>query len=145
MIILHKLYEFNLPVAEMITIYILFIRSILEYSCVIWHSSITVEECVSLERVQKTALRIILKSDYCDYSTALKLTNLKTLKERRKDLSLSFAKKCLKSGKSADLFPRNKKNLNLRPKEKYFVTPARTERLARSTIPYLQRLLNEEC
>ena len=118
MIILHKLYEFNIPVEEMITIYILFIRSILEYSCVIWHSSITVEECVSLERVQKTALRIILKNDYHDYFTALKLTHLQTLKERRKCLSLTFAKKCLKSEKSADMFPRNMKNEKLWPKER---------------------------
>ena len=31
----------DLPIEEMINIYILFIRSLVEYSCVVWHSSIT--------------------------------------------------------------------------------------------------------
>ena len=68
MMILHKLYDFNLPLEEMINIYILFIRSMVEYACVVWHSSITDEESRSIERVQKTALRIILKEEYSDYS-----------------------------------------------------------------------------
>ena len=144
MIILHKLYEFNLPIEEMVNIYILFIRSILEYSCVIWHSSLTEEESKNFERVQKTALKIILKNNYEGYYSALSLANLQTLRYRRKLLSLSFAKKCLKSGKNSDLFPMNMKNVNLRKKEKFYVTLARTERLAKSTIPYLQTLLNEE-
>ena len=61
MIILHKLYEFNLPGDEMVNMYILFIRSVVEYICVVWHSSISNEESNNIERVQKTALRIILK------------------------------------------------------------------------------------
>ena len=143
MIILHKLYEFNLPVEEMVNIYTIFIRSVVEYACVVWHSSISVEECNNIERVRKTALRIILKSDYQTYSVALKIACLPTLKERREQLSLSFARKCIKSDINSDLFPENVKLVNTRQHEKYFVTPARTERLARSTIPYLQRLLND--
>ena len=71
MMILHKLYDFNLPLEEMINIYILFIRSMVEYACVVWHSPITDEESRSIERVQKTALRVILKEEYLDYSSAL--------------------------------------------------------------------------
>ena len=68
----------------------------LEYSCVVWHSSITEEEIRSIERVQKTALRIILGEDYSDYSSALEITGLSTLNERRTTLSLNFAKKMYK-------------------------------------------------
>ena len=142
MIILHKLFEFNLPAEEMVNIYILFIRSMLEYSCVVWHSSITEEENISIERVQKTALRIILNEHYSDYTSALELSGLETLCERRTQLSLNFAKKCLKDDRNADLFPLNVKTVNTRPHETYYVTPARTDRLARSTVPYIQRLLN---
>ena len=78
MIILQKLYDFNLPNEEMINIYILFIRCMVEYCCVVWHSSITEEERTSIERVQKTALRIILKEDYVDYRSALELTGWTT-------------------------------------------------------------------
>jgi hypothetical protein len=144
MLILHKLFEFNLPIEEMINIYTLFIRSVAEYSSVVWHSSITEEESNNIERVQKIALRIILNEDYSDYASALEMSGLLTLRERRKNLSLNFAKKCLRSDKSQDLFPLNVKNVNTRPHEKFFVTPARTERLARSTIPYLQKLLNQQ-
>ena len=144
MIMLQKLYEFNLPTDEMLNIYILYIRSMVEYCCVVWHSSITEEECTSIERVQKTALKLILREDYTDYTSALHLTGLDRLKDRRTQLALSFAKKCLKNKTCGDLFPLNEKSVNTRLHEKYFVTPARTERFAQSTIPYLQRLLNDQ-
>ena len=115
-----------------------------EYCCVVWHSSITEEERNSIERVQKTALRIILKEDYVDYRSALEMTGLESLHERRAQLALNFAKKCLKSEKTSDLFPLNIKTVNTRPHEKYVVTRARTERLAKSAVPYLQRLLNNQ-
>ena len=87
MIILEKLYAFNLPVEEMVNMYILFIRSVLEQSCIVWHSSITVDDSNAIERVQKTALRIILAEDYSDYHSALQLTELSTLIKRRSQLS----------------------------------------------------------
>ena len=127
---------------EMVNIYILFIRSIVEYCCVVWHNSIMEEESNHIERVQKIALRIILNEDYTDYSSALELSGIETLKQRRTRLSHNFAKKCIKTNLSSNLFPLNIKAVNTRPHEKYHVTPARTERLAKSTIPYLQRLLN---
>ena len=119
MIILQRLYNFDLPVDDMIEIYVSFIRSLLEYLCVVWHSSITMEESNAIERVQKTALKMILRDNYLDYQSALDLTGLSTLSERRKQLSLNFARKCLKSEESADLFPLNVKSVNTRPHEKY--------------------------
>ena len=133
----------NLPICHMINIYILFIRSIVEQSCIVWHSSLTEDDHSALERVQKSALRIILDSQYTDYQSALILTNLDTLRCRGKYLCLKFAQKCVKKGSLNDLFQLNKKNVNTWPHEKFFVTKAKTERLAKSTVPYLQRLLNE--
>ena len=82
MIILHKLVKFHLPTEEMVEIYILFIRCMLEYCCVVWHSSITEEESTNIERVQKTALRIILGHTYTDYKSALEVTGLDNLSVR---------------------------------------------------------------
>ena len=82
MLILHKLYEFNLPLEEMINIYILYIRSILETSAVVWHSSIKQCDEMVLERVQKVALRIILNDDYESYFHALHATGLTTLSQQ---------------------------------------------------------------
>jgi hypothetical protein len=66
-----------------------------------------------------------------------------TLKERRDHLSAKFAAKCVKSEKSSHMFPLNGPNVfNTRNHEEYFVTPARTKRLANSAIPSMQRMLN---
>ena len=121
----------------------LYIRSLVEQSSVIWHSSITQDECLEIERVQKVALRIIMNQNYVTYENALCITGLMTLKERRDHLSAKFAAKCVKSEKSSHMFPLNGPNVfNTRNHEEYFVTPARTKRLANSAIPSMQRMLN---
>ena len=146
-ILLHKLFEFAVPEKDLVTIYVLFIRSILEQSCVVWHSGITREEEMSLERVQKACLRVILKDKYDNYEDALKRTNLITLAERREKLCLNFAIKCTKHEKNMEMFPLNKSkhsmSTNMRQHEKYEVQFSRTTRLEKSAIPYLQRLLNQ--
>ena len=142
MIILRNLNTFHVPREEMINIYCLYIRSVAEQSSVVWSSSITSGEINDLERIQKVALRIILKSEYIDYENALRTTNLKTLKSRRSMLSLRFAIKCTKSDKTCDIFPQNQNLTNTRHSEKYFVTKAKTSRLAKSAIPNMQRQLN---
>ena len=143
MSIMHNLYGFKLPVLELIDVYILYIRSVIEQSSVVWNSSITQQECIEIERIQKAALRIILKENYVSYANALCITGLPTLKDRRDHLARKFAEKCVKSEKSNHLFPLNGANLfNTRHHESFFVTPARTQRLATSAIPSMQRELN---
>ena len=142
MLILHNLSKISLTLDEMIQIYTLYIRSVLENSAVVWHSSISRGEELEIERVQRCALRLILGERYSTYEDALMVTNLKTLNERRVQLCRAFAKKCVKNG--SDLFPLNSKKNHTRNHEKYFVTNAKTSRLAKSAVPYLQRLLNLE-
>ena len=144
MILLKNLFAFNVPMEDMIEIYILYIRSVVEQSAVVWHSSLTGGEQLDLERVQKVALRIILKDDYTGYSDALELTGLDTLKSRRKKLCRNFAKKCAKNELTKDMFPLNETQVNTRNPEKFCVPFARTGRLANSAIPYMARLLNEK-
>ena len=142
MLILRNLYQFDVPVLDLIEIYILYIRSVVEHSAVVWHSSLTKGEQKDLERVQKVALKIILKENYTSYEEALTATGLDTLTARRTKLCLNFSRKCTASEKTAHMFPENNSITTTRNPEPYFVTPARTERLAKSAIPYMQRLLN---
>ena len=144
--LLHKLVDFGVPLDDLLTIYILYVRSILEQSCQVWHSSLNLENFQDLERVQKNALKIILQDDYISYSNALDLTALPTLFERRSTLCLKFAKSCLKSKDMKSMFPLNKVDYHIqtRSREKFQVQEARTERLKNSSIPYMQRLLNSE-
>ena len=142
--ILHKISEFSAPVEDMVTIYISYIRSLLEQSCSVWHSGLTVEKCEDLERVQKSALRIILKDDYKSYEQALETLMLARLSERREQMCLKFAKNCVKNDLTSDLFPLNTaESIGTRNQEKYRVLHANTSRLKDSAVPYLQRVLNE--
>ena len=74
--LLHKLVQFNVPLEDLLNIYVLYVRSILEQSCQVWHSSLTLENFQDLERVQKNALRIILQEDYLSVSQTLNMTGL---------------------------------------------------------------------
>ena len=141
--ILHKISEFNAPIEDMITIYISYIRSIVEQSCTVWHSRLTQENTEDLERIQKSALKIILKDDYFTYEEALESTMLAKLSERREKLSIKFAKNCVKNDLTKDLFQLNTNGGTVsRNRETYKVTVANTDRLKDSAVPYLQRLLN---
>ena len=144
MIILQKLYSFNVPIEDLVTIYKLYVRSLVEQNVAVWNSSITVEECEDLERVQKVAIKIILKNRYTGYEDSLRILGLENLKSRRKAMCLAFARKCLKNEKMAALFPLNPNfNPNARHSEKYQVNFAYSNRHQKSAIPALQRLLNE--
>ena len=92
MIILQKLFSFNIKEKDLVNIYTLYIRSILEFSCQVWHYSITEEEKSDLEWVQKVACRIILNEQYLDYEQALGDLNLETLTDRRGKICLKFAR-----------------------------------------------------
>ena len=107
-----------------------------------WHSSLTKENREDLERVQKAALKVILKEDYSNYEDALKQTNMESLHERREMIALRFAKNCLKNGNFLKLFPLNnqKHEMIKRNPLKYQVKKANTQRLKVSTIQYLQRV-----
>ena len=50
--LLRKIAEFSAPVEDMVSIYVSYIRSILEQSCTVWHSSLTLEDSEDLETVQ---------------------------------------------------------------------------------------------
>ena len=141
---LTKLKYVGVNTDDLIEIYILYIRSVLEYCAVVWHSSLTVELARSLEMVQKTCLRVILGIDYDGYADALEMCNLKTLFERREERCMSFAKKCLKHPVLSRLFPLNQSNVGnkYKSREKYAVNFARTKTYMFSAVPYLQRKLN---
>ena len=88
------------------------------------------------------ALRIILKEEYITYSHALEIKKLPTLRDRRKKLMLNFALKCVKNPKTSRMFPENPPRIT-RSKERFKVPHAYTERLKKSAIPAMARLLNE--
>ena len=139
MSMLTKLKYVGTQKADLLDVYSIFIRSLVEYCSVCWHSSLTVEQSACIERVQKISLRIILGEEYINYQSAILKCNLDTLQNRRDKRCLNFALKCLKHPKHSSLFPKNEQRKN----EKFHVNFAHTGYYQKSAIPYCQNLLNE--
>ena len=144
--LLRKVASFGTPEDDLVNVYILFIRSLLEQSAVVWHSSLTQENVQDLERVQKSALKVILGHKYVDYKNSLEKLELETLYDRREQLCLNFAKTCVKNPKFNDMFPKNIKThaMELRNPEIYNVEHANTERFRKSAVIHMQHLLNDD-
>ena len=141
--ILRRLKKMGLSRAFMIDAYIKEVRSTLEQSVPVWNSGLTKAQIISIERVQKTALYIILDRHYISYEVACALSGLEPLAMRREKLCLNFAKKNLKSNDS--LFTRVTKNANTRSKNNLVMEyKCNTKRFERSSLPYLSKLLNQQ-
>ena len=117
-------------------------RSLLKQSATVWDSGLSKENIQNPERVQKTAIQIILQEQYQGYKQGLTQLDLQTLESRMEVLCLNFAVKCTKNSKMQHMFPLNSKthSMNTRMEEKYEVKHANTERLRYSAIIYMQNL-----
>ena len=120
-------------------------RSQLEQSAVVWSSSLTDQNKADLERVQRSAVKVIFGPNYRGYKKGLTTLNLETLEERRENLCLRFARKCVRNEKTKSMFPLNIKEHKMKTRnfEKYEVQHANTDRLRKSAIIYMQNLLNK--
>ena len=124
-------------------VYIKQIRSILEFAVPVWHSSLVGEDRLKIERVQKSALRIILGDSYVSYTSALRRTKLDSLFKRRQKLCSSFAVKCYKNKKFNAWFKPNSRQTQTRQTNKKLLSVyTRTVRYERSPISYITELLN---
>ena len=88
----------------------------------------------------------MLGNKYIEYKDALLKLDKENLSERREELCLNFARKCIKNPKTKHMFPENVKihTMITRMEEKFKVNHAYTERLRKSSIIYMQHLLNEK-
>ena len=144
--LLRRVASFGASIEDMKIIYFLFVRSHLEQSATVWHSSLTDENCSDLERVQKSALKIMLGSKYDGYEKSLTKLGIEKLSDRREYLCLNFAKKCVRNPKLTHMFPQNIKTHHMKTRipEKFKVYHANTERFKHSSIIYMQNLLNQD-
>ena len=120
----------------------IYVRSILEKSAVVWHSSLIQNDIQKLERIQKGAMKTIFGTKYESYESSLEVLKLDNLEVRRDKLCINFAKKSIQLEKFKHLFPLNN-NRQTRNSNKFVVKKYRTERAKNSSIPYMQTLLNK--
>ena len=144
--LLRKVWSFGSTEKEMVELWKTYCLSVLDQSCVLWDSGLTLENENDLERTQKSFAKLVLQEKYTNYFEALDLLGLQTLKLRRKTLTLRFIKRSLADGHFRDLFPIRKPDhiMKKRNSDFYKVTHANTERFRHSPIITMQKLLNEE-
>ena len=119
------------------------IRPTLEYAAPTFHPMLTGEMEEEIERIQKRACRIIFGWEK-EYGDLVSTGVVETLKTRRENLTLRFAETASKSSRFGKWFPKKEEgNMRLRQPLVYEELFARTERLKKSPLFYMRRLLNE--
>ena len=111
MTMLTKLKYLCVPTEDLLNIYILYVRSLLEYCSVVWHSTLTAEQSQKLESVQKVCLKVILGETYSGYKDALEYCGLDSLSDRREEKCLNFGLKSLLHPIHSEMFPVNQQTL----------------------------------
>ena len=102
--ILRNLKKMGTEQSLLVDVYYKQCRSVLEMAVPVWSAGLTKSESNQIERVQKTAVAIILGENHKSYNRSLKTLGMKTLEERRKDLCLAFAKKSFQNEKFKNWF-----------------------------------------
>ena len=138
---IRRLKKLSLDIFTLIDVYKKEVRSLLEHAVPVWHSGLTKRQAAQIEKVQKTAFRVILDTNYENYETACDLLDLEPLESRRTQLCINFAKKDLRKEKT--IFSRTVAQSKTRAGPKQVNEPkCRTKRYQNSSMPYLSRLLN---
>ena len=141
---LRQLKRCGIPIPDLFTVYVQYIRPTLEYATPVWHSGLSKKQQECLEHLQRKAFRIILSYDYCanhSYSEICSQFNIPPLFQRRQQLCASFGKSLLHSHKFRHWLPPTRNN-GLRNNNHLSSFRCRTNRYKGSTIPYLIDLIN---
>ena len=64
---LRRLKKFSLDTSQVFDVYVKEVRSLLEYAVPVWHSGLTRQQTNQIEKIQKTAFRILLGDNYISY------------------------------------------------------------------------------
>ena len=143
--ILRVLRRSGIPPADLLTVYIALIRSILEYSCEVWHSSISCYLSDKLEKIQKRALRIIYPEQ--TYKDALLLAGITKLETRREDLCLKTLTKITRGGPLTQYVTQtrsNEHNYFIRSLNNLSTYKCRTDRFKNSFLPNTIKIANSK-
>ena len=120
-------------------VYILFIRSILEYCAPLWAGNLSKKAVKALTRVEKNAFKIIFPQK--TYDEAASTLEIKLLSQRR----LFLAQKCAKTMSQHEKFKylfKKKYGPNTRSNCKFQVPKSRTNRMKYSPISVFSKLMN---
>ncbi len=151
--ILRKLKCFGFSKTQLVSIYVLHIRSLLEYCSVLWSSALSLSQNKKLVSVEKRALSIIagVYVSNRNYLAVCKTLNLIDLNQRWIQLLGNFGLQTLSNDKHKHWLDSYKiirkpghSSRNHKNKYNFRAVRTRSERYRKSTIPALIRLLREK-
>ena len=128
---------------ELMGLFNVFIRPIIEYCCVIYHPLLTVSQSNDIERMQKKAVKLAFGWDL-NYEEVCAAQDIKSLKTRREEYIDRFVVKTLMNERFAtNWFPQRPTNdYNIRNVKPYKETNSRTKRFFNSPLSYMRRRAN---
>ncbi len=123
------------PPNDTVAVFCSIIRTILEYSCEVWHPGLTKQQSATIEHLQRRALQIAYPD--LGYKEALEVAGLTTLAQRRQDRCKQlFEKMQDTTHKLHHLLLPERTDKRLRLKNKYELPKVRTECFKNSPINY---------
>ena len=133
---LQQLKRSGVPRDGLLTFHKSVITPQLEYACPAWSTSLTKEQCATIESIQKRALKIIVPNS--TYADALIDTKLLSLEERRTDICRKFFKNIQDPNNVLHnmLPPKRSPRYTLRNQLEYPLPKVKTNRYKNSFIPY---------
>ena len=128
------------------TVYKSYVRPIIEYGDVVWHSGLTDKQANDLKRIPKRACRTILGfKNYTTYLDALDSCGLNSLHDRMGDHCFKFANGLADNERTKHLMPPTRIKIhgrNLRNKNHLSELLCKTKRFHQSPIPFYVKLVN---
>ena len=138
---LRHLHHRGFSQADLLKVYKSTILPCHDYCSNVFHSSLTLSQTITLERLQAKALKAIYGYDP-SYKELMEKAGLTTLRARRESRELSFARKCAASVRFAGWFPTRMVVRDTREGLTYEEKFARTHRCYNSPIFSMRRRLN---
>ena len=138
---LRRLKSLGASIMTLKEVYILFIRSIVEFCAPLWAGNLSKSSVKALDRIEQNAMKILFPGK--TYFQSLEILQLKNLSQRRLDLTMKYGRKAATNPKMSHLF-KSKRDISVatRSNEKYFEPVCRRNRHKYSTIPKILKLLN---
>lgn len=130
---------------ELLHVYKVFIRPILDFAVPTYHPQLTAEMSSNIEHIQASAMKIIF-GRLVSYETVLSHSKIEEHWLRRQKIVQKFAIKASRNEAfEENWFPPNPGiNYGLRNRKKFLEPVSRTHRYYNSPIQYMRRLLNSE-
>ena len=128
---------------ELLKLFNVFIRPVIEYCSIIYHPLLTVSQSDIIEKMQKQIVKLAFGWK-TSYNVICAEQDITTLKQRRVDYIDRFVSKSIHNSRFKDnWFPlREEAIYNLRERNPYRETKARTKRYYNSPLSYMRRRAN---